>query len=496
MQTVSELRKDGLLDEALALVERSLEKKPDNIIAKRDKAWILQDMMSSYSSPYTSVDFAEKLDAFVALNLPEEEVIIYDNLTWVVSKFLMELSKQDREDEDFIFPDPFIDAMKKMPLGKPSESYTFLLRSVAVHADYYKDFPSFFIWWGPENFREEDFSPRGKEGELDSFVESVLYPIAKIWFDEESEKPEASVFDAFIIAFQKAFDAHPRHIKLGNYYLSRLYFIQGNKNKALELILAILRYRRTEYLTWEMLGDIVDDEDLKISAYCKSVNCKVKHSYLFRVREKLVDLLVARGMYREAKTSMIFQLKMYDRLGRETPEHIAELIKQDWYVNANSLPHNEEMYVNFMPKVESLIFTDVKEQQGVITGVKSEKSLAYIRVSKTIESSFIMDGTVRYVKGDVVAVRLERKVGKTGLWYKTLSCRRSDGRPKRTIYKKFEGVLPKDIEKGTYMSSVFIDGRLIEASEKKAGDTISGAAIAIYNSTMDTWSWRAVKINE
>ena len=495
MQTVSELRKEGLLDEALAQVERSLAKKPDNIIAKRDKAWILQDMMSSYSSPYTSVDFAEKLDAFVAINLPGEEVIIYDNLTWIVSKFLMELSKQERDDEDFIFPDPFIEVMKKLPLSKPSESYTFLLRAVAVHQEYYKEFPSFFIWWGPENFREEDFAPRGKEGELDSFVESVLYPIAKVWFDEEAEKPSSSTLDAFIIAFQKAFDAHPRHIKLAHYYLSRLYFIQGNKDKALELILAILRYKRTEYLTWEMLGDIVEDEDLKISAYCKAVNCKVKHSYLFRVREKLVDLLVARGMYREAKTSMLFQLKMYDRLGREIPEHIQTLIKEEWYVNALSLAHNEDMYVEFLPKAEALIFTEIKEQQAVITGVKHEKSLAYVRVSKTIESSFIMDGTVRYLKGDVVAVRLERKVGKTGLWYKTLSCRRSDGRPKRTIYKKFEGVLPKDIERGTYMSTVFVDGRLIENCGKKAGDTISGAAIAIYNATTDVWSWRAVKIN-
>ena len=74
-------------------------------------------------------------------------------------------------------------------------------------------------------------------------------------------------------------------------YLAQLLYWQGKLKESLAAYKAILR-NSPEWYIWKSMGDIIDDNDLRISFYCKALTMMGKEEYIGDLRLKLATLLL------------------------------------------------------------------------------------------------------------------------------------------------------------------------------------------------------------
>lgn len=92
MPTVTELRKAGQLDAALAQGLAELAARPTDVWAKRNLAWVYHDQLKLVAGE-NSFEFLQALAAVAKLQLGPEEEMLYPNIIWQVVKRLYALAK-------------------------------------------------------------------------------------------------------------------------------------------------------------------------------------------------------------------------------------------------------------------------------------------------------------------------------------------------------------------------------------------------------------------
>ena len=85
---IKELRQTGKLEEALTLARSELKAEPNNIWAKRNISWIYYDYLKLNGLPENLEIFISWLNEIKILELPADEKMLFENLTWQVGKMV------------------------------------------------------------------------------------------------------------------------------------------------------------------------------------------------------------------------------------------------------------------------------------------------------------------------------------------------------------------------------------------------------------------------
>ena len=176
---IKELRKSGRLAEALEMAFAEFDSDPENIWTKRNLSWVYYEYIKANALPDCYNEFISSLTKLVALELPEDEKMLFDTLTFQVGKLVFALLKQEPIPAQKI--KRLADLVRSFHFTKPSEGYSYLLKGFHKGLKDSGHYLDFVDWWGLENLSPQDFEkeklPTGKE--IMALAEQIYIAYAK-----------------------------------------------------------------------------------------------------------------------------------------------------------------------------------------------------------------------------------------------------------------------------------------------------------------------------
>ncbi len=526
---VQRLRKSGKLEDALAIANEDLEKDQLNIWNKRSIAWVYYEFLKLHSNIENidkSIDFLTKLKA---LELPEDESMIFDSFAFQIGKLIFNLGHEKHI--DFIKLNSIFETIKNFHFSKPSEGYSFLHKAFHKGHKGWSRYLEFADWWNFDNFRTEDYLPEiYNDQKLMSLVEQGYIAYSKKLFEgtivqsnetyhnhqqkevkihreelplaasSECEISLAKTIDkekvqSFLPKLDLIIEKHPEY-QYPQYYKAKLLLALGGNDDILANFIPFALKNRNKFWVWEVLADIYPNKnENKLSCLCKALSLKNPDEFTIKTRQKLAELLISLNKFKEAKTEIqkIISIRKENNWG--IPEKINEWTKQKWYLKIQSNKDNKAFYSLHLRNAEDILYTYIPEETVAIEFVNEDKAMLSFIQSRTKHGFFKYAGLIDNPKiGDLLKVRFANNNNKDD-YYKILSAKLASKDDSCEAIKEFNGILKiKSTASFGFVEDIFIHPTLIVKHELDANTLISGKAILSYNKKQNQWGWKAFEI--
>ena len=471
--------------------------------AKRALAWVLYDYLKLNATAAQFDTFINYLRELAALQLPEDEKMVFDNVAWQAGKILFDIHRQEKV--DFQKVNVIFELVKTFHFTKPSEASSFLYKAFHKNHQEWSRYLECADWWGFENFRPEDFlkeeMPNGKP--VMSIVEQAYIAYSKKLLEGESS--EADPFrshlnrdkvNAFMPALDKVIELHPEYL-YPPYFKAKLLLAMGSGENALAAFLPFAKAKRTEFWVWDVLSDIFPNESQKqMACLCKALTCRTSDEFLIKVRTKLAALLIDAGKFTEARTEIEHILKTAEEQGYNASGKVKSWTNAAWYNGIKPLNNNYILYSALAAEAEEILFADIPADIAVVEFVNSDKKILNFVVSKNKYGFLIYDQFLRKIEiGDCIEVRLDSR-SKEGL-FKALTLKKTDKAPDATVLRSFTSILTKQPDRDFgFADDIFIAPNFTKKLKLSSGDAVSGKAVISFNPKRKEWGWKAVAIRK
>ncbi|GIV32191.1 MAG: hypothetical protein KatS3mg030_493 [Saprospiraceae bacterium] len=471
--------------------------------AKRALAWVLYDYLKLNSAAAQFDTFINYLRELAALQLPEDEKMVFDNVAWQVGKILFDIHRQEKVDFQKI--NAIFELVKTFHFTKPFEAYSFLYKAFHKNYQEWSRYLEFADWWGFENFRPEDFlkeeMPNGKA--VMSIVEQAYIAYSKKLL--EGEPSEDAPFrshlnrdkvNAFMPALDKVIELHPEYL-YPPYFKAKLLLAMGSGDNALDAFLPFARAKHTEFWVWDVLSDIFPaDPQKQMACLCKALTCRTSDEFLIKVRTKLAGLLISSKQYPEARTEIEHILATAQKMGWNAPAKVIDWSNSTWYKETKALSHNHQLYASFAAKAEEILFADIPTEVAVVELVNSDKKILNFVINKARYGFLKYDQFLEKVEiGDCIEVRLDSR-SKEG-FFKAFTLKKTNKEPDGTVLRSFTSILtiPPNRDFG-FADDIFIGPHFTKKLKLSNGDAVSGKAVISFNPKRNEWGWKAVNVRK
>ena len=280
-------------------------------------------------------------------------------------------------------------------------------------------FIEFCLMWKLESLRNEDFlsekgtTENGKSIEFQSLAEKVATCLYKELKQRHTIEFVNELFPFFETIKEKC--SNNRFIRL---YIAQLYYWQGNTEKAIAEYKHILR-TTPEWFIWKHLGAICEDNEVRISLYCKAMTMMGKEEYIGELRLSLADLL-----FDTNKEQAAYEVEQYMKTYKDNGWKIAG----DVYLLQNKLQgitpsaQAKQFYWNNIKKAEEYVYSDIPVVEltysGIVTNRAGKERASLVNKSKKIFVRLpLMPLLKKASVGDVFLVRVyesqKRKIALT-----------------------------------------------------------------------------------
>lgn len=494
---ITELRKAGRLEEALEMAKAELLADPESIWPKRNISWVYYGYLKVNAAPEHFDTFLSFLKEVKNLQLPEDEKMLFDTVSWQIGKLCFALSKQ--EVQDFNKFNLLFHTFKDFHFTKPSESYSFLFKAFHKGLKDSDNYTEFSDWWDFKNFMPEDYQkermPNGKE--MMSIVEQAYIAYAKHLLPKQNYF-ETAVLDkekilAFMHSLDKIIEEHP-YYQYPPYFKAKLLLALGDKKNTLSALLPFAKKKRNDFWVWEVLSEAFsDDEEKVLACYCRALSCNSHEEMLIKLRQKMAVIFVQRKLYDEAKTEVEFLVKARSENKWKIPNEVTNWQSQDWYKNATAKKSNFDFYKNYFGIADALLFSDEKEEMVFVDFVNKDRKILNFISSDEKVGFFKYDRFLQSVRiGDVLKVRFQSG-NKEGLYKIYTVGKHNDEKFKERFLKDVKGRI--NIPEGKtfgFINDVFVHPDTIKKMNLENGLTVSGQAIKSYNRVKNQLSWKMI----
>lgn len=379
---VTELRKAGRLDEAYKMAAADLSSEPENIWPKRAMAWVLYEWMKGESRDKNFDGFVRHMEEIVKLNLPGDETLFFEQLAWVLARFVIELPLGKPDACSRIF-----NAVRTIQFG-PSGGFSYLLRAFHRHRGGWKDYIPFCDWWNFDHLQDQDYRyyKTEKGQKVMPLAEQVCIGYAQaVLSSGNMEKAEN-----FLSRLSNLRRQHPEY-QYPLYFESKILLMLGRKAEAFQLLLPFVRQKRNDFWVWQVLGDAAQDDDLAFSCYCKALTCKCKEEMLVGIKEKFARMLISRKLYREAKTEIeqVLQTRKANQWGVGC--YLIEVQEEAWFNTIAPNTDNVSFYHSHAATAGKVLYSDLPVENILITNVNAGNSTANFVTLNGKEGYFRME---------------------------------------------------------------------------------------------------------
>lgn len=497
---IKELRQSGKLQEAHEMAKAECEAEPDNIWTKRNLSWVLYDFVKQNTAVSNYDTFKHYVEQIATLGLPEDEKMLFDQLSWQIGKMVFQLIKEQHVDQRKIHC--LYQFCWQFSPTRPSDAYSFLFK--AFHKAF-KDEPSyteFADWWNFQNFRAEDYQkeklPNGKE--VMSLVEQAVIAYCKHLLRRNAVHGEV-VFDkekaaSFLPFLDKVIEAHPQY-QYPPYFKAKLLLALGDKENMLSALLPFAKKKRNDFWVWDVMSEAFpNDEQKRLACYCKALTCQTSDDFLINIRQRMASWFIRQNMFDEAKTEIERIINTREANDWKLPAELQNWTSQAWYNEAKIRQTNAGFYTKYVSIADNLFYTDIPEETVLIEFVNSDKKIANFIASEEKFGFFKYDRFVESLEvGDIVKVRFDGKGGDGHYKLFTLESA-EDNNFKTKFTKDLSGEVR--IAEGKpfgFVEDSFIHPSLITKYKLYDRQHINARAIKSFNKEKKAWGWKTIKIN-
>lgn len=499
IQEITELRKSGELDQAYQESKKLFESNPEDKFTRIVLSQSIKALMDRAGKAGDAVELTRLLEEYGSLGLETiDEAELNDKAAWDVRALMLNWKQEDRYDEAAL--DGVARALTTIDFLRPHRYFSVLLDAmVSFKNSSGRPWPGivgFIDWWGLDNLLPEDFERvRIHNGQtIPSLAERAYTAYVKALIDGLEEGKLTEEAEKFIGALDQINETHPE-FRYTLYYKTLILKSLGLMEEAVDSARAFVKSHQNEFWAWSMLGDIVDDPDLKLSCYCRALVCHADYTFQVKVRQKLADLMYERGDLANAKKELELVVHTCEKNGWKIPEKVQETMQQPWYEETQAEYNNMKYYHSHLGASEDFLCGDVPEKAIIIVKYNPQKNTCSF-ITEDRERGFFSTKKLHehFADNQIYLARIPEGVETKGIT-KVLTLNKVDN------IAPYEGIFFRrlraelNIKPGqtfTFIDDIYVDGTLVEGLE--AGDMIDITAVIYYNIKRESWGWRAVRV--
>jgi hypothetical protein len=519
---IKQLRIEGKLEEALALATKeydeaiarlpsveedgalsklkALSNQASLLWPKRNLSWVYYEFVKKNSEPGQFDVFLSNLNNIKELELPADEQMLLDQVSWQVGKMVFALLRQESIDKNKL--DLVFDAIQHFHYKQPSEGYSFLFKSFQKAFKDTDKYIQFVDWWQLKNLRPEDFQPEkmadGKE--LMSVAEQAYMTYAKHLLPKQTPFGEV-VFnkeevESFLPILSDVIENYPQ-FQYPAYYKAKLLLALGDRDNMPSALLPFAKKKRNDFWVWEILSEVFPDDPEKVMAcLCKALSCKSPEEMLINIREKMAAIFIQNQLYDEARTEIDHLINARNAKGYRVPGRVAGWQAQEWYKKASTKPSNLNFYKQHFRITDAILFSDIPEETVIVEFVNSDKKMLNFIASETKFGFFKYDRSIGDVAiGDTLKVRFNGNGAENGLYQVYTVEKINDEALRKKYLKDVTGKVELPIDKPHgFVNHIFIHPATVKRFNLKNNQEIKAKAISSYQSDRKQWSWKVYEI--
>ena len=492
---IKELRQAGKLDEAYKMALSELQAEPDNIWSKRNLSWVLYSQLDKLAIDLKA--FILKIEEVKTLNLPESENMFFETISIVIAKAVRAICSTSPISINKLHI--LFDAIKDIPLKRDSKWFSVLYS--AFHKGM-KDSPryiEFADWWNFKNFRPEDYKkekmPNGKE--VMALAEQAYIAYAKHLLPKQMQSGEI-IFDrpkaeTFLPILDNIVETH-LDFQYPPYFKAKLLLALGDKDNMLSALLPFAKKKRNDFWVWDILSEAFTSEPEKVLAcYCKALSCKSPEEMLVNLRQRMALIFIQKQLFNEAKTELELLVNARKANNWQIPNDVLNWQSLEWYKKAIVKKSNLDFYKQYIQAAESILFSDVPEENVIVEFVNSDKKILNFIASESKYGFFKYERFFPEIRiGDILKVRFQSGA-KDGIFQVYTAIKTDDETFKNQFIKEVEGQVKMPVGKSFgFLNEVFIHPSIIEKKKLCNGTLLKGLAMKTFNSEKKQWGWKLV----
>ena len=294
---------------------------------------------------------------------------------------------------------------------KPSNLHScIMVQAVNLEKKHENDFRfiEFCQMWKLESFRDEDFisakgtTESGKSIEFQSLAENVATRLYKELKTRHTEEFVNDLFPFFLTIKEKC--SGNRFVGM---YIAQLYYWLNETEKAIAEFKKILR-TTPEWFIWKHLGDICEDNEVKISMYCKAMTMMGKDEYIGELRLNLASLLLGQN-----KEHAAYEIEQYMKTYKENGWKISGDVYLLQSKVQGIVPSTQarQYYRNNIEKAEDFAYSGIPVEEltynGIVTNHAGKEKASLVNKRKKIFVRTSLTPQLRKSEvGDVFLVRV------------------------------------------------------------------------------------------
>ena len=499
VQEITELRKSGEIDRAYIEAKNLFESNPEDRFSRIVLSQSIKALMDRAAKTGDASALALLLNEYGALGLEEiDEAELNNKAAWDVRTLLLSWKQRDIYDPAAL--KRVLEALERIEFVRPHRYFSVLLDAIVRLKDpndrHYEGLVDFLNWWDLSNLLPEDFERvRSHNGQLiPSLAERTYSAYVKSLVAEVEQGRREKEAELFTYELDRLADEHPE-FQYTLYYKTLLLKALGRIDDAVVSARAFVKSHQNEFWAWSMLGDIVDDDNLKLSCYCRALSCKTEPSFLVKVRRKAAALMIERGDLPNARKEYDYVILTCQKKGWHLPPEVEKAMQEPWFAETAPEFNNYKYYQQHLDASEDFLCGDVPEKSIIIVKYNPQKSTCSF-ITEDRERGFFNTKKLReqFADNQIYVARLPEGVDSKGAT-KVLSLRKvEDVTPYEGIFfRRLRAEL--NIRPGqtfTFIDDIYIDGTLVQGLQ--AGDMIDITAVIFYNIKRASWGWRALSV--
>lgn len=256
---------------------------------------------------------------------------------------------------------------------RPSMLHSAMLSAAVQCSAQLPGFIGFVRWWDPASFQITDLQ-RQKSDDGEKTYPSLAEKLAKALYRSLRVQPEAKDDAEWAAGFIGSLVAQFPDNEWLPYYQGKLLIAAERRSQARELVLPVIRSKRTEFWAWELLADACGDADPagRLACLARAVLCPAKDpSFLVNVHEALARALFAAGERSAAKTQILeadrIRISKGWRSSMAAMELLSDLVRAG--VPTEEEAGHLERLRTLAQKADDLLLEGLPWFPGVVTGL-------------------------------------------------------------------------------------------------------------------------------
>ncbi|MFP7494590.1 hypothetical protein SFC66_12435 [Terribacillus saccharophilus] len=358
-----------------------------------------------------------------------------------------------------------------------------------------------FNWFDKIDFQNTDFTnANGEQVVVRPLAEVVLNYHAKKLLSMDVSMASEQRINSFIEVLNTQIKDNPSFEWLP-YYNAKLLIKVNRKEEALNAVTLFARTKSKEFWIWDLISDIVN-EDETFNCLCAGLVCKAKPEMIVGLQERIIPLLVKKGMFSNAKFELDLLISTRMKKWGKISRGLEEWKNESWYVKAQSAESRVALEV-YADQAEEILFRTLPFTDIFVTYINEEKGVIHFAYMENKYLSTIKDGyffidslkEIRNWKIDEsLKVRMIKNAKRTNL-YRIYKIEPGDETFASNFIQIGSGYVNKQIGNSfAFVNDVFISPKLVEENKIEDYDNIEYIKRRRFNRKKNKWGWTVEKI--